>query len=154
MVSKRKRSRRSAALRSNHGQRLFGDVLSMASTVAESRKHMFSERLSELASAAKVFSKTIDDLPYLRDYTDAAASGIDKLAAYVERTDVPDMVDDIASFARRQPVATLALGVVAGLIATQVLRNRPIFAGRPLSVRGRSSRSAERKRGRGERSVP
>ncbi|MGH6875493.1 MAG: hypothetical protein ACREDW_10785 [Aestuariivirgaceae bacterium] len=120
----------------------------MASTVAESRKHMISERLSELASAARDFSKAIDDLPYLRNYTDAAASGIDKLAAYVDRIDVQDMVDDIAIVARRQPAATLALGVVAGLIATQVLRNRPVSAGWPVSTRERSSHDAERKRGR------
>ena len=61
MVVKRIRKRRSAALRSNYGQRMFGDVLSMASTVAESRKHMVSERLAQLASAARDFSSEIDD---------------------------------------------------------------------------------------------
>ena len=146
MVSKRKRRRRSAALRSNYGQRMFGDVLSMASTVAESRKHMVSERLSELATTAKDLSNEIDDLPYVRDLADAAVSGIEKLAAYVDDTDVPNMLDDIASLARRQPGATVALGVVAGLIATQLLRNRPISA--DLLSEGRSSLRAEGKRGR------
>jgi hypothetical protein len=146
VVSKRKRGRRSAALRSNYGQRMFGDVLSMASTVAESRKHMVSKRLSELATTAKDLSNEIDDLPYVRDLADAAVSRIEKLATYVDHTDVPDMLDDIASLARRQPGATVALGVVAGLIATQLLRNRPISA--DLHSEERSSLRAEGKRGR------
>lgn len=125
MAATRKRSRRSAALRrDNYGQRMFGDVLSMASTVAESRKHQAAERLSELASAARNFTNTVEDLPYLRDYTDAAANRIDELAEYVGRTDVTEMLEDMASFAKRQPMATLALGLAAGLVTTQLMRGR------------------------------
>jgi hypothetical protein len=64
-------------------------------------------------------------LPYLRDYTDAAAERIDELAEYVDRTDIPEMLEDIASFAKRQPMATLALGVAAGLVTTQLMKNWP-----------------------------
>jgi hypothetical protein len=146
VVSKRKRRRRAAALHSNYGQRMFGDVLSMASTVAESRKHMVSERLAQLASAARDFSSEIDDLPAVHDFADAVVSRIEKLAAYVDDTDVSDMLDDIASFARRQPGTTVALGVVAGLIATQLLRNRPASA--VLLPERRSSLGAEGRRAR------
>ena len=146
MVSKRKRRRRAAALHSNYGQRMFGDVLSMASMVAKSRKRMVSERLAQLASAARDFSSEIDDLPAMQDFADAVASRIEKLAAYVDDTDVPDMLDDIASFARRQPGTTVAVGLVAGLIATQLLRNGPASA--VLLPERRSSLGAEGKRGR------
>jgi predicted transcriptional regulator len=143
MAATRKRSRRSAALRrENYGQRMFGDVLSMASTVAESRKHQAAERLSELASAARNFTNTVEDLPYLRDYTDAAANRIDELAEYVDRTDVPEMLDDIASFAKRQPMATLALGLAAGLVTTQLMRGRVMRTSRG----GSSSRTSSRRR--------
>jgi hypothetical protein len=125
---------------------MFGDVLSMASTVAESRKHMVSERLAQLASAARDFSSEIDDLPAVHDFADAVVSRIEKLAAYVDDTDVSDMLDDIASFARRQPGTTVALGVVAGLIATQLLRNRPASA--VLLPERRSSLGAKGKRAR------
>jgi hypothetical protein len=118
----------------------------MASTVAKSRKHMVSERLAQLASAARDFSSEIDDLPAVQDFADAVASRIEKLSAYVDDTDVLDMLDDIASFARRQPGTTVALGVVAGLIATQFLRNRPASA--VLLPERRSSLGAEGKRGR------
>jgi hypothetical protein len=145
MAATKKRSRRSAALRrENYGQRMFGDVLSMASTVAESRKHQAAERLSELASAARNFTNTVEDLPYLRDYTDAAANRIDELAEYVDRTDVPEMLDDIASFARRQPMATLALGLAAGLVTTQLMRGRVMRTSQDRSS-GRTSSRRRRK---------
>jgi hypothetical protein len=82
----------------------------------------------------------------VRDFADVAASRIEKLAAYVDDTEILDVLDDIASFARRQPGATLALGVVAGLIATQLLRSRPISPVL-LSEKG-SSFGAEGKRSR------
>jgi hypothetical protein len=148
MAATRKRSRRSAALRrDNYGQRMFGDVLSMASTVAESRKHQAAERLSELASAARNFTNTVEDLPYLRDYTDAAANRIDELAEYVGRTDVTEMLEDMASFAKRQPMATLALGLAAGLVTTQLMRGRD---GLMSTNRGGSSgRTSTRRRRKG-----
>ena len=148
MAATRKRSRRSAALRrDNYGQRMFGDVLSMASTVAESRKHQAAERLSELASAARNFTNTVDDLPYLRDYTDAAANRIDELAEYVGRTDVTEMLDDMASFAKRQPMATLALGLAAGLVTTQLMRGRDGLMG--TNRGGSSGRKSTRRRRKG-----
>jgi hypothetical protein len=147
MAATKKRSRRSAALRrENYGQRMFGDVLSMASTVAESRKHQAAERLSELASAARNFTNTVEDLPYLRDYTDAAAIRIDELAEYVDRTDVPEMLDDIASFARRQPMATLALGLAAGLVTTQLMRGRVMRTSQDRSSARTSSRRRRKAR--------
>ena len=146
MAATRKRSRRSAALRrENYGQRMFGDVLSMASTVAESRKHQAAERLSNLASAARNFTQTVEDLPYLRDYTDAAANRIDELAEYVDRTDVPEMLDDIASFAKRQPMATLALGLAAGLVTTQLMRGGAMHGGSRSGSSGRTSTRRRRK---------
>ena len=148
MAATRKRSRRSAALRrDNYGQRMFGDVLSMASTVAESRKHQAAERLNELASAARNFTNTVEDLPYLRDYTDAAANRIDELAEYVDRTDVTEMLDDMASFAKRQPMATLALGLAAGLVTTQLMRGRDGLMGTNRGgSSGRKSTRSRRKR--------
>lgn len=145
MAATRKRSRRSAALRrENYGQRMFGDVLSMASTVAESRKHMAAGRLSELASATRNFTTAVEDLPYLRDYAEAAADRIDELAEYVDRTDVPEMLDDMASFAKRQPMAMLALGLAAGLVTTQLVRAGGVTGAR----RGGSSPAGSTRRRR------
>jgi hypothetical protein len=122
MARKRKAKRRAGSKENRYGQRIFGDVLAVASTLAESRRHMAAERLNELASATRTLTDSVEDLPYLREYTDAAAERIDELADYVDRTDFPDMLEDAATFAKRQPMATLALGVAAGLVTTQLMR--------------------------------
>lgn len=139
--SRRRSSSRRGGSRDNYGQRMFGDVLSLASTLADSRKQVAAERLNELASATRNLTNSVEDLPYLRDYTDAAAQRIDELADYVERTDLDDMLEDIATFAKRQPMATLALGVAAGLVTTQLMRNWPM----PWQTSGHAS--AGRRRG-------
>ena len=84
MPAKRKRKQRCTALRTNYEHRIFGDVLSMASTIAESRKHMVSQRLTELAEATKDFSNTITDLPALWNYSNAAARGLAKLGSAMD----------------------------------------------------------------------
>jgi hypothetical protein len=140
--SRRRSSSRRASSRDNYGQRMFGDVLSLASTLASSRKQMAAERLNELASATRNLTSSVEDLPYLRDYTDAAAQRIDELADYVERTDIDEMLEDIATFAKRQPMATLALGVAAGLVTTQLMKNLPMpwQTGQTSSNKRRSAR--------------
>lgn len=138
---KRSGRRRSRSARDNYGQGMFGDVLSMASALAGSRKHLAAERLNELASATRNLTSSVEELPYLRDYTDAAAERIDELADYVDRTDIPEMLEDIASFAKRQPMATLALGVAAGLVTTQLMKSWPA----PW-MSGASSGSSSRRR--------
>jgi predicted transcriptional regulator len=124
--SRRRSTSRRGSSRDNYGQRMFGDVLSLASSLAGSRKQMAAERLNELASATRNLTSSVEDLPYLRDYTDAAAQRIDELADYVERTDIDEMLEDIATFAKRQPMATLALGMAAGLVTTQLMKNWPM----------------------------
>jgi len=143
-MAARKRSAHRLVRRNNHGQRMFGDVLAIASTVAESRKHLAAERLAELASATRNFTTNVEDLPYLRSYTDSAAERIDEFADYVDRTDIPEMLGDAATLAKRQPMATLALGLAAGLVTTQLMRGWPI--GRSGSNRSSSASKARRKR--------
>lgn len=141
--SRRRSSSRRGSSRDNYGQRMFGDVLSLASTLAGSRKQMAAERLNELASATRNLTSSVEDLPYLRDYTDAAAQRIDELADYVEHTDIDEMLEDIATFAKRQPMATLALGMAAGLVTTQLMKNWPMpwqASGQTSSNRRRSAR--------------
>jgi hypothetical protein len=119
-------------------------VLSIASTLADSQKRGGADRIEELATATREFGAGLDDFPQLRRYSSAAAENLDDLADYIARTDIPDMLDDFASFAKRQPVATLTLGVAAGLAFTQLVHNWPV------PMRSRTS-SDDRSRRRGLR---
>jgi hypothetical protein len=141
-MARTKKSRRRSA--SSRQGRMFGDMAGIASTVTESSKHLAAERLTDLATATRHFTTSFEDLPYLRDYTDAAAQKIGELAEYVTRTDIPDMLEDVASLAKRRPMATLALSVAAGLVTTQLVRGWPTVGSG--ASRGSSVEKSGRKR--------
>lgn len=115
-----------------------------AATMIESRKDLAGERLAELAAATRKATKSFDELPYLRDYTDAAAEKINEMAEYVTRTDIPEMLGDVAAFAKRQRVATFALSVAAGVVTTQLVRGWPTSQ---RDTNGNSSARKSRRRG-------
>lgn len=142
--AKRARRPRPAAERKSTANRLFDDALSLASTLADSRKRAGADKLVEFAEATRHFGATLDDFPQLRAYSDTAADNLDDFADYVARTDIPDMLDDFASFARRQPVATLTLGVAAGLAVTQLMHGWPM----PTKSQRKSSNGRTRRRPR------
>lgn len=128
--------------------RLFDDALSLASTLAEGRKRAGADRIVEIASATREFGAGLEEFPQLRHYSDQAADNLDDLADYIARTDIPDMLEDVAGFARRQPVATLTLGVAAGLAFTQLVHGWPV----PMKSRKTASPANGRGRKRGRRS--
>ena len=145
--AKTARSRRARRSQEHGGNRLFDDALALASTLADSRKRSGAERIVELASATREFGASLDDFPQLRRYSNAAADNLDDLADYVATTDIPDMLEDFAGFAKRQPLATLTLGVAAGLAFTQMMHGWPIpvKAHRPSSNGGGRRRRQQRK---------
>lgn len=133
--AKRARRPRATAERKSTANRLFDDALSLASTLADSRKRAGADKIVEFAEATRHFGATLDDFPQLRAYSDTAADNLDEFADYVTKTDIPEMLDDFASFARKQPVATLTLGVAAGLAVTQLMHGWPL----PMKEQGKSS---------------
>ena len=136
-MAKAKRTRRPRATsnRKPAGNRMFDDALSLASTLADGRKRAGADRIGELATATRDFGATLEDFPQLRHYSDTAAANLDDLADYIAKTDIPEMFDDFAHFAKRQPVATLTLGVAAGLAFTQLMHGWPV----PMKARGKTS---------------
>lgn len=147
-MAKAKRTRRARATphRKPAGNRIFDDALSLASALADGSKRAGADRIVELASATRDFGATLDDFPQLRQYSDTAADNLDDLADYVTKTDIPHMLDDFASFARRQPVATLTLGVAAGLAFTQLMHGWPMPMKTHKSPNGRARRPGQRRK--------
>jgi hypothetical protein len=142
--AKRARPRRASRYYQPTANRLFDDAMSLASTLADSRKRASADKIVELASATREFGASLDDFPQLRHYSDQAADSLDDLADYIVRTDIPDMLDDFAGFAKRQPVATLTLGVAAGLAFTQLVHGWPV----PMKTRRASTNGRVKRRGR------
>lgn len=145
-MAKAKRARRARVTveRKSTTNRLFEDALSLASTLAASRKRAGADKIVEFAEATRHFGESLNEFPQLRAYSDTAADNLDDLADYVARTEITDMLDDLAGFARRQPVATLTLGVAAGLAVTQLMHGWPV----PMKEPGQSPAGNRRRRAR------
>ncbi len=47
-------------------------------------------------------------MPHLQAYADAAAESLEDLADYLDRNEVGDIIEDVGSFAKRQPVVAAA----------------------------------------------
>src|SRR5512132_1464796 len=98
MATRKTRARRtSSPTDDGYGQHMLEDIGAIASTFADATKHVVTERLAELASATRDFTH----LPHLRDYNNLVAERIDEFARYVKRTDIPEMLGDVSSFAKR-----------------------------------------------------
>jgi hypothetical protein len=134
--------------RRNYGQSVFRDILSLASSVGQSGKHLAAQKIFSVAEATRVFGEDLRDLPHLQAYADAAADGIDDLADYIDQTDIAEILDDAAMFAKRQPVITAAMALAAGVAVTQLVRNwRTIETAASPRPRARSRKRRDNGRG-------
>jgi hypothetical protein len=129
----------------NHS--VVNDVLSLASTVLDSGKHTSAEKMIAIAGSARSFGEEVELAPF-QAYVGAAADGLEDLANYIDRTQVADILDDITTFAKRQPALAGALAVGAGIVVMQVVRN---WRTRPVIDGGGSTRRPRKAKGRGRR---
>lgn len=132
---------KSATGSQNGSRRIFDDVLALAGTLARGRKDLGADKLYSLASSTREFAASMTDLPNLRVHVASAADSLEGVAEYVMHTDIEQMAGDAGTFARRHPLATLAVTVVAGMAAGRFMRRQPV------NTKAGSSRSASSRRG-------
>lgn len=137
---------RSSGRTQNYGQRILDDALAVGGTLLKHQKNVGAERLQMLADATRNYGKSLTDIPGVGGYVVMAAESVSAFADYVVESDLEEMVADASAFARRQPLATLALAVAAGLVATFVIRSQSglDFGTRPGPARGRPKRIARK----------
>lgn len=145
-MAKAKKSRtngnhRYASAGMNGSRRILDDVLSLAGTLARSQKDMGAEKLNSLASLTRDYAESMRDLPNLRIQVASAADSLEGVADYVMHTEIEQMVNDAGTFARRHPLATLAMTVAAGMAASRLMYRQP------ANSRARSGRKANARRG-------
>lgn len=149
-MAKAKKSRtngnsRTASAGLNGSRRILDDVLSLAGTLARSQKEMGAEKLNSLASLTRDYAASMTDLPNLRVQVASAADSLEGVADYVMHTEIEQMVGDAGTFARRHPLATLAMTVAAGMAASRLMYRQPANS-RARSGRKPSSRASGSKR--------
>jgi hypothetical protein len=127
MTQGKKKSRRSkarTAKKSGASSYFFEDVMALAENLANRRKDWGAEKISEFAGSAREFATSVEAIPNLDNFVNPAVESLEEFADYVRETEFEQIVRDSANFARRHPIFAVGGGVLAGLIATQILRYR------------------------------
>ena len=141
---------RNASAALDGSRRIFDDVLALAGTLARGRKDMGADKLHSLAALTREYAASMTDLPNLRVQVASAADSLEGVADYVMHTEIEQMVGDAGTFARRHPLATLAVTVAAGMAASRLMYRQP------MKMTAASSRKAGPRRASGvsKRSAP
>lgn len=117
-------------------------------SLAESQKARAAEGLQNVAQALRQTSQTMQqkDQGAVSSYLHQAADRVEQFSGYLRNNQVGHIVDDVESFARRQPALFLGGAFALGLLAARFLKsNRPSGQRYPPSYRGPSSqRSGQR----------
>ncbi|MEP7173158.1 MAG: hypothetical protein ABI705_06685 [Aestuariivirga sp.] len=146
---------RTASAALGGSRRIFDDVLALAGTLAKGRKDLGADKLHSLASLTREYAASMADLPNLRVQVASAADSLEGVADYVMHTEIEQMVEDAGTFARRHPVATLAMTVAAGMAASRLMYRQPVkitaassrkASPRRASTSGASKRTAQARR--------
>lgn len=90
----------------------------------DTRSTQAGEQVSATAQALRTTGRSLHD-----EGQDAPAKAADQLAGYAERigdyltnTDGEQLLHDAEDFGRRQPLAAIGLGLVAGIVASRLLK--------------------------------
>jgi hypothetical protein len=100
------------------------DLLSMAGSLANSRKEYAAAQLESLADSVRQISDAMPAVPTVKSYATTAADTLDDLAGYVVESDLADILADAREFTRRHPLATFGGSIAAGLVITQIVQSR------------------------------
>ena len=99
-----------------------------------SQKDRAAESLGGVAQALRQTSQQLreHDQAGVTSYVDQAANQIERFSGYLQNRDMGQLVDDVESFARRQPAAFLGGAFLIGLLGARFLKSsrpRPQYAG-------------------------
>ncbi|MDP1585670.1 MAG: hypothetical protein Q8M18_19800 [Bradyrhizobium sp.] len=146
-MAKAKKSRtsgnyRNASAALDGSRRIFDDVLALAGTLARGRKDLGADKLHSLAALTREYAASMTDLPNLRVQVASAADSLEGVADYVMHTEIEQMVGDAGTFARRHPLATLAVTVAAGMAASRLMYRQPVKMAAASSRKSRPRRAS------------
>jgi hypothetical protein len=99
------------------------DVLALAGTFGNLKKDLGADKILEFAAATREFASSMADIPSLDKYADMAVESLEEVSDYVRETDFEQIALDASNFSRRHPTVVIAGGIVAGLVATHILRS-------------------------------
>lgn len=145
------RQKRLALKTPDYGQSIYRNIMAASLPFIASGKHTGVQRILAVAASVRAFGKSSKDLPQLQSYAETAADGLDRFGEYIDRTELPDIFDDLGTYAKHQPVLVAALTLGTGIALTQAVRNwrenTTRYSRRPRST-GRRNKASGRRRKR------
>jgi len=91
---------------------------------AERQKQAGADFATDMAGAVRRAAGEFEDqMPQAAEYIRYAADQIETVSQSIRRRDVGQMINDVQSFARRQPTAFLGMTFLAGFAAMRFLRS-------------------------------
>jgi hypothetical protein len=113
----------------DQAQEKTGQVVDQARGVVASRiadqKDRAAGSLGGVAQALRQTSQQLRDQDQAgtTQYVDGAANQIERVASYLQHTDINDVFDDVEQFARRQPALFLGGAFALGLLGARFLKS-------------------------------
>ncbi|UDL93277.1 hypothetical protein LGH83_11780 [Lichenihabitans sp. PAMC28606] len=100
------------------------DARGKVSDIVDSQKSAGAEHLSRFAKAAQSAAGELDEKnPQVARLVRDAASSIDRFADDLHHRDLRDVLEQVTTFARKQPVAFFAGSVLAGFALARFLKS-------------------------------
>jgi len=110
-----------------HVQQTAGHVADQARSRAETQKDRATQSLTSTAHALRQTGQHLEDQGEraVGQAMDKSAGQIERLAEYVERRDVSQLIGEAEDFARRQPTLFLGAAFAMGFAASRFLKSSP-----------------------------
>ncbi len=112
------------------------------------RKRLVADQLSNAGDALREAADKLYDTEggFLAEYVDRAADRFEDAGRYVDAHDLHDVIEDVGSVARRQPLLFASGMFVAGLAAAQLLKAASNRTERNRRERNRTGTTRRRRR--------
>lgn len=107
---------------SSDGESVMDTARDTAAKQAEAAKKTAAERANEQAERVREAGESFEDGSMAKEATDRIAENISAAAQSIENTDLAALGDDLARFARRQPLLFFGGAALLGFAAGRVLK--------------------------------
>jgi ABC-type transporter Mla subunit MlaD len=99
-------------------------VTQQAESKLDNQKHKVASQISSLASALDDASSTMrDSNPQMAHFAESAVDRLNQWSTQLERKDFGELVDDVESFARRNPALFVGGAFALGLLGARFLKS-------------------------------
>jgi len=106
------------------GQGLMHSIQQQASSALSSQKDRAADGIKSVIDAVRQTGESLREKNgTIAGYADSAASQLERFSTQLRDRDVSELMDEVSSFARRQPALFIGGGVALGLVAARFLKS-------------------------------